>query len=74
MGGVFGIREKGTYHAIPQYYSPYHVRPLLPPDIVGACVRSTLAKLGIPIHHEHEKAESAPPREVLPKPVGDEGR
>jgi len=46
---VIGIREKGCYHAVVQYYSPYLVRPLVPPDIVGACVRSTLAKMGIPI-------------------------
>lgn len=47
QGGVVGIREKGCYHAIPQYYSPYQVRPLLPADAVGRNVRAVLTKMGI---------------------------
>ncbi len=49
LGAVIGVREKGCYHTVVQYYSPYQVRPLVPPEVAGANVRSALAKLGIPV-------------------------
>jgi hypothetical protein len=76
-GGYFGVREKGCYHAIPQYYSAYQVRPLVPPEIAGSCVRSALVKLGYPIIPQPEEKETEKEKEKekekdkLPPPIRD---
>jgi hypothetical protein len=57
-GPVFGERVPGCYHCCPVYYSPYHVRPLILPDLAGSIVRTKLAKMGIkvePAKTEEEK-------------------
>jgi hypothetical protein len=46
---IIGHREIGCYHACVEYYSPYHIRPLLEPSIVGQLVRHRLAQLCIPL-------------------------
>jgi hypothetical protein len=46
--GVVGIREVGTYHTIPEKYSPYHVRPAIEPHLAGRLVRNQLLQLCLP--------------------------
>jgi len=58
------IRERGTYHCCPQLYSPYHVRELMPPDVVGKVVLERLTALCIP----RKIIPPPPPPELAPKP------
>jgi hypothetical protein len=74
---VYGVREIGCYHPCPEYYSPYHVRPLIEPAIAASMVRSQLAHLGIKVNPpDDDKAKEKIPeqpkeREELKEPKRD---